>query len=104
MNVVVTITPSAAIFPAGTAIATYRVGLVDAAGTDVQPPQDYPSVPASVTFASVAPGAGYRVQGKNLSPMGTLVGTVVESAPFDVAADVILTVFGGITVRVVPVG
>jgi hypothetical protein len=104
MNVIATITTSSAVFPAGTAIATYRVSLVDAAGTDVQPPQDFPSVPASVTFTSVAPGAGYRVQGKNLSPSGGLVGTVVSSDPFDVAADVTLTVFGGITVWVVPVG
>lgn len=71
-------------FPADPGIASYRVGLHDAQGREVQG-QSTPTPPATATF-DVPAGTGWTVRGSQVNAAGALVGTVVESAPFDVQA------------------
>lgn len=71
-------------FPSDPGIASYRFGLHDQAGAEVQA-QAFMTPPASVMF-DVPPGTGWTVRGSQVTSAGALVGAVVETAPFDVEA------------------
>jgi hypothetical protein len=85
-------------FPAGTALAAYWFELVDAAGTQVQPPQSFPAVTTPVTFANVAAGT-YSVRGWQTDAAGAVLGTPVVSAPISVEAEVTISIVATITVK-----
>jgi hypothetical protein len=71
--------------PAGTTVATYKVGVYDAKNVLVPGTlQTFAKAPARVTFSNIPPGKGYRVQTGQYDGRGFLVGAERTSNSFDI--------------------
>lgn len=73
-------------------------GVRDSAGTPSGPEQVFNAPTPLVTFTGIPAGTAYTVWAGQRDPAGAPIGDIVTSAPFDVVADVTISLVATLTI------